>query len=561
MRTFSLIAVFALALSPAFVARQSAQDAPEPAKKIDTTELLAKWRKASGKERETLAAALLLVSPTELQQAIAAIPFSAAKAGLHEFKTACPDGHERPYWVSLPAGYDPAKAYPLVVCLHGGVSAAPLYGRRQGKEVSHAPGEYALTSIRDQIPAQHKDGAIMLGCSAGAMETHAGAVWWALDGQRNVLHFVAETRRQFNVDDNAVFITGHSDGGSGAFGFAYRMPDTFAGFVSQNGHPTVAGADESPLWLENLKGLDIYAFNGGKDQLYPAARVTPVYDQANKLGASIKYTAYDDLAHDNRPVLEAEVARFFNDTVSKVRRNPLPEVIDWSCTKPERGRRAWIEVAKLADLGEANAAPANAPIVVPGLRVRLGVQLRRDIELPTVEQVVKGSAAESVGVRVGDAIVKFEETALKNLDELLAALEKKAPGDDFKLTIKREGKEVELKGTFPKEQPQQKAKPLEARVIGKFSPGRIELTVRNTGRLRLHLCPAMLGKDGSLKVIINGEDAQVKVPAASSGYILKQFEQTGDRSLPFDRELVIDVTTLLGNDGPGPGDKEGDDDF
>lgn len=562
MRTFRLFALIALALTPAFVARHHTQDAPEPAKKVDTAALLQQWRKANGKEREKLAPALLQVAPAELQQAITKLAFEPREAGLLELKTACPDGHERPYWVNLPPEYDPAKAYPLIVCLHGGVSGTPLYGRRMGKEVSQAPGEYALTSIRDHIPAQHRGAAIMLGCSAGVPETHAGAVWWALDGQRNVLHFIAETKRQFNVDDNAVFITGHSDGASGTFGFAYRMPDTFAGFFAQLGHPTVAALDDSPVWLENLKGLDIYAFNGAKDQLYPSARVTPVYDQANALGAKIRYKSYGDLGHDNRPVLESEVARFFTETVTKTRRDALPATLDWSCTKPERGRRAWLEVAKLGDLGKANAAPDTAEIVVPGLRVRLGVQLRRETDPPTVEIIVKGSVAETIGVKVDDQIVKLDETTIGKIDDLLAALEKKQPGDEFTLTVKREGKETALKGTFPKETTPQKAKLLTARVIAKFEPGKIELTVRNTATIKLHLCPAMLGKDGSLRVIINGEDAQVKVPAASSAYILRQFENTADRTLPFDRELVIDVAALLGNDGPGAPDKdESDDDF
>jgi hypothetical protein len=544
--TCSLIALLALSCV------NLAQDVPQPAKKVDTATLLKQYLKAEGEAKHDLRAKLLALSADELRAAIAGAGFEAEpKAGeINKWFTNCPDGFRRPYWVYVPETYDPAKRYPLLVCMHGGVSGWPL----DKTEDTPAAGEYSIRYWLPNLSEEQKKEVVILGCSAGVPETSKDAMWWRLKGQQNVLRMIRETRRRVSIDDDRVIATGHSDGGSGTFGFAFLMPDSFAGFYAMNGCPVVPPSDGVPVWLENLKGENFYCFNGGRDGLYPAKRMTPIYDQANKLGAGVKYKVYPKLSHQVADVLEDEVAGFTGKQLKEWRRNLLPNEIDWACDNPARGRRAWLSIDKIADLGAANTAPENAEIVIPAGRPTLGVRLQQNVKAPTVENVVKGSAADKMGIQKGDVIKKLDDHEIKDMQDLINALDTKAAGEKVAIVVDRAGEEKTLKGSFPKAKQREKQKQgaLVARVIAKLEkPGRVSLSVRNASKVTIYVAPSMLDAEGKLHVSIKAPKGSIGIAVTKKvgidkGLMLEQFEKTGDRKLPWTGKLQLDVKKLLG---------------
>ncbi|MCC7508089.1 MAG: PDZ domain-containing protein [Planctomycetes bacterium] len=543
----------------AFVACANvAQDVPPDARKVDTADLLARYLKADVDARVKLRAQLVQQPPADLQAAIAGLKFEKpARTGMLRMTTICPDGYNRPYWVWLPETYDPAKSYNLIVALHGGVTGTPLEAE------DGSPGESMASLFVESLPVALRDQTVIVGASAGVPETHEAAAWWWTDGQRNVLHFVHEVKRRVNIDENKVLVSGLSDGGSGSFGFAYRMPDTFAGYFPMIGHPLVPTADGQPVFLENLKGSNIYAFNGGKDPLYPTRITKPLYEQANSAGASIRFTEHPDLGHTVSPVIKNELKLFADELWPHWKRDLLPKSIDWTTTSTDRGRRAWLWITEISNFGKAGADIPNAEIKMPGARVRLGVQLVPDSSPPKVEMIVKGSTAEQLGLKEGDAITKLDNTEIKTFDDLLAALGEKAPGDEVSIVIKRGKEELTLKGAFPKAQ-QQEEKPdvLAARVIASYEPGKISIKVRNAKKLTLKIHPDML-LNGKLIVSLAGSTGVKELAfadlAPSSEFILRQYEESGDRTRPFICELEIDVAAALGVKAPTkpkPGEEE-----
>lgn len=549
MRTLTCSLLTVLALSCVNLA----QDVPAPAKDVDTADLLARYLKAEGGDKAELRKQLLELSADELRDAIHDWqPAALEKTGVMEWETVCPDGHKRPYWVYVPEGYDPAKRYPLLVCMHGGVSGQPL----RGEEGDPSAGEYSIRQYwLPYLSDQQKKEVVMLGCSAGVPETGMDSVWWALKGQRNVLHMIAETRRRVSIDDDRIIVNGHSDGGSGSFGFACRMPDAFAGFYAMNGNPLVPTIDGTPVWLENLKGSNIYCFNGGRDGLYPAKRMTPIYDQANELGASIKYSTYPKLTHQVGDVIEDEVASFWNGPIQEWRRDLMPASIDWACIDPARGDRAWLSIDEIADLGDANTAAENAEIQIPAGRPMLGVRLTQNAKAPTVENVVAGSAAEDIGIQKGDVIKKLDDHEIKSMQDLLDALDTKAAGEDVVIVVERAGKEETLKGSFPKAEKRQRDETatLVARVIARLEkPGQVTLSVRNAKRVTIRVRPAMLDAEGKLRVSLKVPKGELGIAVSKTflpdnALMLQQFEQTGDRSLPWTGEFEIEIGKLLGD--------------
>ncbi|MCA8938110.1 MAG: PDZ domain-containing protein, partial [Planctomycetes bacterium] len=194
-------------------------------------------------------------------------------------------------------------------------------------------------------------------------------------------------------------------------------------------------------------------------------------------------------------VLEEEVSAFMTGPLTNWRRDLLPEEIDWACSDTARGSRAWLRIDEIADLGGANSAPANAEIAPPASRPMLGVRMMQNVDEPTVENVVKDSTAETMGIESGDIIKKLDDHSIASMQDLLDALDTKTAGDDVTIVVERNGEEKTLKGTFPKARRQQRDEnpTLVARVIAKLEkPGQIKLQVRNTKRVTIRVAPSML---------------------------------------------------------------------
>ena len=501
-------------------------------------DLLAKYQAADGKDKTKLREKLVAMPTGDLHAAIRSYsPAAPTESGVVERETECPDGFKRPYWVYVPENYDASKRYPMVVCLHGSCAALPLRGTNGGV----APAMWALGYWRDNLPDEWKSEIVLLGCSAGPRETTEDAVWYFKGGEENVLHMIAETKRFVSVDDNRVFVSGHSDGGNGSFGFAFRRPEPFAGYLPMCGNFTIPMMDNTPIWWENLKGANIYAFNGKVDDLYPADELTPFYDIGNAAGADIKYKVYDDLTHDIRPVVGDEVVANLKERIPNWKRDLKVGKIDWTCTDPGRGRRAWLSIDAIADLGEFNKAPENTPLT--GNRARLGVQLTQDGTL-TVDVVTDGGAAASAGVKPGDVFTKFDDAELETVQDLVDALRGKQAGDEFTTTVTRDGKSVELKGRFPSATTGDWNSPNKARVIASWEAGEVTLQVSNAATVSVYVFNEMLDEEGTLTVSVNGKQLKLGKIEPDNEFILDEFTRTADRSLPWLKRVEIGVAKL-----------------
>lgn len=85
-------------------------------------------------------------------------------------------------------------------------------------------------------------------------------------------------------------------------------------------------------------------------------------------------------------------------------------------------------------------------------RVSLGVIPDYD-EDPSIKGVriagaSEGSAAEKAGLRAGDVLTGWDEVRLNNLTDLMTRLSEGKPGDKVKITVRRDGRDVELEATL-----------------------------------------------------------------------------------------------------------------
>ncbi len=136
----------------------------------------------------------------------------------------------------LPADYDPAKKWPLVVQLHGFNPANPVYVRWWSVDSRHSNIETEFAG-HEQI--------IFVEPHGRANTQYIGL------GDADVMRVLAEAKKIFTVDENRVYLTGESMGGWGTWNVGTRHPDVFAAIA-----PVFGGVDyHSQMTEEQLGAL------------------------------------------------------------------------------------------------------------------------------------------------------------------------------------------------------------------------------------------------------------------------------------------------------------------
>ena len=80
---------------------------------------------------------------------------------------------------------------------------------------------------------------------------------------------------------------------------------------------------------------------------------------------------------------------------------------------------------------------------------QMAAQYRYDVESGVfVYSVEEGSAADKAGLKMGDVIVKVDDTEITSMEDLTVAKKQYAAGDSATFTIYRDGKESTVKVTW-----------------------------------------------------------------------------------------------------------------
>ena len=314
--------------------------------------------------------------------------------------------------LEVPSDYDHARRWPLRIMLHGGV----------GREAP-GPGDAEPRPLTNRI------------ASAGEMVLHprawAGSEWWTPGQVTNIARLIERVKHDYNVDESRIYISGISDGGTGVYFFAMRDATAWAACMPLNGHPLVlanpdVGAD-GQLYPANMVNCPLRAVNGGRDQLYPAASVTPFIEMFRRGGIPVDWQVYPEAGHDvswwpqDRPRYEAFLAAH--------RRVPHPERVSWETERVDRYNRfRWLVVDQLGVGGSDVALPEpNRYTRSQGRDVTL---FQRDKPSGRVDVVRRGNAfdVQTRGVREVDDVGRQQQRELADAARL--DVERVAATDD-----------------------------------------------------------------------------------------------------------------------------------
>ncbi|MEQ1861335.1 MAG: GDSL-type esterase/lipase family protein [Chthoniobacteraceae bacterium] len=218
--------------------------------------------------------------------------FACLRAADYETRVfTAPDGAKLPYRLLVPANYDKAKQYPLVVFLHG----AGERGDDNVAQLRHGAPLFAKPEVREKYPA-----------FVFAPQCPKDQTWSAVKGWTDAESFQPEPKpamklalgaidalaKEFSIDADRLYITGLSMGGYGSWDLLCRIPQRIAAAL-----PVCGGGDSTKIAV--AKGVAVWAFHGMEDTPVPVARSRELIAALQAAGGAPLYSEYPYVKHDS----------------------------------------------------------------------------------------------------------------------------------------------------------------------------------------------------------------------------------------------------------------------
>lgn len=440
------------------------------------------------------------------------------------------DTLETPYCYYIPPDYTPAQKNAMIVYLHGGVGRSDFIEEPLDYARSNPFGTYAREeSLFLLFPLGRDDLA-----------------WWKPAGMENIKKQLIYMKENYNIDDNRIYLTGFSDGGSASFHFALTDPDLFASFYPMSGNAAVSNIVMGiPTYLPNLQNRHTRAINTDLDRLYPSDKMKKIMELALDANADLLYKAYNDIPH-NFDYAERELPHTIAAMISNPR-DPFSPKLYWETANLEYNHCDWIVVESIDTLATAKHWHEHYSTSIPDDRLTFGVIHQEDYdgEGVMIKKVYDATPASVMGLKPQDIIREMDGTKVSCIEELVKIRDRKQRGDEFQLGITRQETEefITLDGMFP---------PIiyhkifaETEVSGAVKAEYISNTFRivtsRVSSLSILIHPNMVNMDIPVRVFINGEKAFDNLVEIDRSYLANCFKQNKDRSALWINKLHFDL--------------------
>jgi len=223
--------------------------------------------------------------------------------------------------VSVPARYDPSKPTPLLLYLHG----------------SGGRGDEALGLWK-----AHADALGML-LVAPTEAGENGGYAFSTRERLAALAALRWARRNFNVDESRIHLTGVSRGGHMTWDVGTRHPDRWASLSPMIGGPRwlPQRGQNNLRFVENVASVPIRDLQGEKDHPGLLINLRFAFERLKKLKAKdARFLTFDDLGHSFR--MEAVD---WGEFLSRCERNPVPpRVVRLSTGIAGETRAYWAQI-------------------------------------------------------------------------------------------------------------------------------------------------------------------------------------------------------------------------
>jgi phospholipase/carboxylesterase len=175
--------------------------------------------------------------------------------------------------VYVPEDYDPARAYPLVMALHGGSGHGRIF-------------------LWSWLREARGRGVILVAPTA------MGDTWSLMEPDVDSVHLaevLEEIARRWVVDRTRLLLTGMSDGGTFTLlsGLDEQSPFTHLAPVAASFHPLLL----TMAAPRRMTGLPVYLVHGALDWMFPVSIARTAQRALTGAGARVTYREIADLSH------------------------------------------------------------------------------------------------------------------------------------------------------------------------------------------------------------------------------------------------------------------------
>jgi len=216
-------------------------------------------------------------------------PFAARTGDFKRHYALESAGEIMPYRLYVPASYTAGAqgaAFPLIVALHG----------LGGTEDSFFTG---YDSITPKLAEQH--GYIVAAPLGYRVD---GSYGWGLGNppadpntrrlqersEEDVMQVLQLVRQQYRIDENRIYLAGHSMGGIGTWKIAPKFPDIWAAIAPFAGSGT-------PATLERIRHIPEFVVHGDDDRTVSVQGSRSMVERAKALGIEVTYVEVPGGSH------------------------------------------------------------------------------------------------------------------------------------------------------------------------------------------------------------------------------------------------------------------------
>ena len=298
-------------------------------------------------------------------------------------------------YIHLPEKYNPKKAYPLILVLHGA-----------GDTGRNLRGAWANT--RTDWGQKVRANYIV------AAPTWRPARWWEWPRGKDIYTVLEDVKNAFNVDTNRVILTGFSNGGHSTWSLGMKQPSLFAGLAPQAGLPvSEAGRGMDLEMLAALMHLPVFLINSADDRICPAAATQQVAARYRQLG-------YNNFTHKEFPS-GGHTAHFefwgkLFEWIKKRKRVLYPKKFVFFSDHQELDTAYWLRLEGISRRAKVSAeVKANTVSLKVENATRLTVYLSdRIVDLDRPVRIVVNGKKQFSGLLKRSAATAVEEALRRN---------------------------------------------------------------------------------------------------------------------------------------------------
>lgn len=192
------------------------------------------------------------------------------------------EGEDQPAALYVPKEYDPSKAWPLVVFLHG-MGERGSDGWRQtevgiGKAIRWDPERFPCLVFMPQCART---------TTWSVSENKNGASSW-----KHIDNGIEQVLIQYTIDEDRVSLTGLSMGGYGTFIYGAKNAGRFSAFM-----PVCGGGRTEDA--EALAKVPMRVFHGAVDPVVKPEQSERMVEAVRAAGGDVELTIYPGVGHDS----------------------------------------------------------------------------------------------------------------------------------------------------------------------------------------------------------------------------------------------------------------------